>query len=283
MTTVKIAALQMDSTNDKKHNLLKAEELIRKAASQGATYVVLPEYFNFLGSEAEEAANVESIPDGETTNLLSKIAKEEKIWLHGGSILEKVAGEAKYYNTTVLFDPQGSSIAKYRKIHLYDVDIQNGPTFLESGTKNYGRDIVVAETNFAKLGLSICYDIRFPELFRLLALQGAEILTVPAAFPAFTGKDHWEVLLRARAIENQAYVIASAQIGNKKAAFPCYGRSMIIDPWGNIIATASDLETIVYAEINLEYLRKMRIELPSLKNRRPEVYSLGINQGVGNN
>lgn len=273
MSAVKVAAIQMDSQNDKAANLAKAEKLIRKASQKGATYISLPEYFNFIGTEEEEEANAEVILKGKTSTFLSTLAKELKIWLHGGSILEKVEGETKYYNTTLVFNPDGEMIAKYRKIHLYNVEIKNGPAFLESNTKNFGRDLTVCKTDFAKIGLAICYDIRFPELFRLLALQGAEILMVPAEFPLFTGRDHWEVLLRARAIENQAYVIVPGQIGTKPA-FQSYGRTMIVDPWGTVMAAASDVETTVIAEIDLSYLHEMRQQLPSLENRRPEAYTL---------
>jgi predicted amidohydrolase len=273
MSAVKVAAIQMDSQNDKAANLAKAEKLIRKASQKGATYISLPEYFNFIGTEEEEEANAEVILKGKTSTFLSTLAKELKTWLHGGSILEKVEGETKYYNTTLVFNPDGEMIAKYRKIHLYNVEIKNGPAFLESNTKNFGRDLTVCKTDFAKIGLAICYDIRFPELFRLLALQGAEILMVPAEFPLFTGRDHWEVLLRARAIENQAYVIAPGQIGTKPA-FQSYGRTMIVDPWGTVMAAASDVETTVIAEIDLSYLHEMRQQLPSLENRRPEAYTL---------
>lgn len=277
VSKVKVAAIQMDSQNNKTENLTKAEKMIREAKEKGARYISLPEYFNFIGTEEEEAANAEVIPDGQTVRLLSSLAKELQVWLHGGSILEKVPGESKYYNTTLLFSPAGEIVGRYRKIHLFDVKIENGPSFLESNTKNFGREVVVCETDFAKIGLAICYDIRFPELFRLQALQGAEILMLPAEFTLFTGRDHWEVLLRARAIENQTYVIAPGQIG-KKPAFQTFGRSLVVDPWGTVIATASDKEMVLVSEIDLDYLREMRVQVPSLANRRPEVYSLTINR-----
>jgi predicted amidohydrolase len=159
---------------------------------------------------------------------------------------------------------------------LFDAQIEDG--YMESRTKNFGSEIVVHKTSFATVGLTICHDVRYPELYRLLALQGAEIMTVPAAFPMYTGKDHWEVLLRARAIENQVYVIAPGQIGDKHD-MRCYGRSMIIDPWGNVIASASDVETMVLAEIDTSFLQEVRRKMPSLQNRRPEVYSLAIREG----
>lgn len=279
MPVIKVALVQMDSQNDKQENLKKAEKYIREAVNQGATFITLPEYFNFIGTEEEEAANAEFIPDGETVKLLQGLSKELQVWIHGGSILEKVAGQQKYYNTTPLINPQGELVGIYRKIHLYDVDIEDGPKFLESNTKQFGRVINVFDTDFGKVGLSICYDIRFPELFRIQALKGADILVVPAEFTLFTGRDHWEVLLRARAIENQAYVIAPGQIGNKPA-FQSYGRSLVVDPWGTVIATASDKEGVVVCEIDLNYVNEVRTQVPSLKNRRPEVYSLSENKGV---
>ncbi|MEH7342567.1 carbon-nitrogen hydrolase family protein [Bacillus sp. JJ1532] len=273
MTTVKVAAVQMDSQNEKNINLEKAEIFIREAVQKGAEFVALPEYFNFIGTEEEEGENAEYLDSGRTVQFLKDVAKEFNIWLHGGSILEKVKGNEKYYNTSILINPNGEIVSEYRKVHLYDVDINNGPEFQESKTKDFGKKIVVANTEFAKVGLSICYDVRFPELYRLLALQGAEMIVAPAEFPTFTGKDHWEVLLRARAIENQVFVVAPAQIGNKPA-FHSFGRSKIVNPWGTVIATAADKEMVLMAELDFSYLRDLRKQLPSLSNRRPEVYSL---------
>lgn len=279
MTILKVATVQMDSQNKKAENLKKADLLIRKAKEEGAKFIALPEYFNFIGTEEEEEMNAEDSNNGETVQFLSEIAKELDVWIHGGSILESTSEENKYFNTTLIFNPKGEVIAKYRKIHLFDVEIDSGPSFLESNTKKFGREIVTADVLNTKIGMSICYDVRFPELYRLLALKGAEILLVPAEFTLYTGKDHWEVLLRARAIENQAYVIAPGQIG-KKPAFQSYGRSLIVDPWGTVIATSSDQEGVTTANIDLDYLRKLRKEVPSLTNRRPEVYNLHEVTGV---
>ncbi|GGN59658.1 carbon-nitrogen hydrolase family protein [Oceanobacillus indicireducens] len=279
MSMVKVAAIQMDSQNDKQENIKKADSMIREAVLKGAELVTLPEYFNFIGEEKEEEENAEYIESGETVVFLKNIAKELNVWLHGGSILEKVDGNEKYYNTTLFINKNGEVVSAYRKIHLYDVEINNGPSHLESKTKNFGTEIVVSDTDFAKIGLTICYDVRFPELFRLQALEGAEIAIVPAEFTLFTGRDHWEVLLRARAIENQLYVIAPGQIGNKPA-FQSYGRSMIVDPWGTVIATSSDKESVLISEIDLAYLRGLRKQVPSLSNRRPEVYNITKVGGV---
>lgn len=271
MNKVKVAAVQMDTQNNKSLNLEKAEQFIREAAAKGAELVTLPEYFNFIGEEEEEKENAEYLESGETVQFLKSLAQDLNIWLHGGSILEKVDGNEKYFNTTLLVNREGEVASTYRKIHLYDVEINDGPSYLESKTRDFGRNIVLTDTEFAKVGLSICYDVRFPELYRLQALEGAELAIVPAEFTLYTGKDHWEVLLRSRAIENQVYVIAPGQIGTKPA-FQTYGRSMIIDPWGTVIATASDKEMVLVEEVDLEYLRNLRKQVPSLSNRRPEAY-----------
>jgi len=270
MKKVIVAAIQMDNLDDKKINLEKADHYIEKAASNGAKLVGLPEYFNFIGPEDREFEAAESIP-GPTTETLSKIARKRKIWLHGGSILEKVSGQDKLFNTCTFFNPDGEMIGKYRKIHLFDVEVKGGPSFKESRTKESGKEIVVLNTDIGKIGLSICYDMRFPEIYRIMALRGATVVFVPAEYTMFTGKDHWETVLRARAIENQCYVIAPAQIGIKPA-YQTYGRSLVIDPWGTVLAKASDIEACIFAEIDFEYLEKVRNQVPSLKNRKPTTY-----------
>lgn len=264
-----VAAIQLDTQADKEKNLRKAEALIDEAAARGARLVGLPEYFNYLGPESEEPAQAEPIP-GPTIQRLAAKARDKKIWLHCGSIAEKIPGSAKMGNTTVLLNPSGDIAAIYRKIHLFDVEIKNGPAMLESGTKAFGEKVVVADTDLGKLGFSICYDLRFPELYRAMAIRGATIIMAPAEFTAHTGKDHWEVLLRARAIENQCYVIAPAQIG-KKPLFPAYGRSLIVDPWGVVLAKAPDCECVITAEVDMEALGRIREQLPSLMNRRLKV------------
>lgn len=280
MSKLVVAAIQMDSGNNKKENLLKAEYLIKESVSKGAKFVALPEYFTFHGLEIEEGQIAEEIPNGETYSFLSNIAKEHNIWLCGGSILEKVQGSDKFYNTSLFFKPNGELIAKYRKIHLFEAYLED-MVLLESNTKNHGNEIVHAETSFGKVGMSICYDLRFPELFRILTLNGANMLVLPAAFTMQTGKDHWEALLRARAIENQVYVIAPAQIG-KKAAYENYGHTLIIDPWGTVIASASDIETPVIAEIDLSYVEKVRRMVPALLNRKTDVYQVGLSKNNEN-
>ncbi|ATW27878.1 carbon-nitrogen hydrolase family protein [Candidatus Formimonas warabiya] len=264
------AAVQVDSGNDKKENLRKVEQFIDEAAGRGAKLIGLPELVNFIGDPAGQFANAELIP-GPTIERLGKKARQHQVWLHCGSIGEIIPGEKKLYNTTVLLSPQGEIAAQYRKMHLYDVQVTNGPSAMESDTKKPGNQIVVADTDLAQIGLSICYDLRFPEIYRIMALQGAEIFLIPASFTLFTGKDHWEPLLRARAIENQSYVIAPAQIG-VKPKFPAYGKSLMVDPWGNVIAKSSDKEGVITAEIDLDLLYRIRQEIPCLKNRRPDCY-----------
>mgnify|MGYP001566127226 FL=1 len=215
----------------------------------------------------EERKNAEPIP-GPTADLMARLARDLGIYLLSGSVLEEIPGSSKAYNTSLLFDPKGNAIALYRKIHLFDVDIENGVTTIESETRQPGEEVVVAETEFCPMGLTICYDLRFPELYRALVVKGAQVIFVPSAFTAFTGEAHWEPLLRARAIENQVYIIAPDQIGKNPRSFATYGNSMIVDPWGRVLARASDLPTVIFAEIDLDYLAKVRAELPSLTHRK---------------
>ena len=261
------AAVQMVASDDKTANLAEAARWVRHAVSQGAKIVALPEVFIWRGSKKLERENAEPVP-GPTSNAMAALAAELKIYLLAGSILEEISGGAKAYNTSLLFDPSGNLLASYRKIHLFDVDLANGVSLRESATRAYGDSVVVARSDLCTMGLSVCYDLRFPELYRGLAQQGAQIIFVPAAFTAYTGEAHWEPLLRSRAIENQAYVIAPGQFGQSRSSFATYGHSMIIDPWGKILAALADGPGIVIAEIDLEYLARVRAELPALQHRR---------------
>ncbi|MGH7856669.1 MAG: carbon-nitrogen hydrolase family protein, partial [Candidatus Binatia bacterium] len=249
----------------------KAERLIREAARRGAELAVLPEVFSWRGSRRDEAASGagESIP-GPTTERLAAIARELRIHLQSGSILERIDGEPRCYNTALLFSPNGEILARYRKIHLFDVQIPGQVDARESEIRKPGENAVVAETALGKIGLSVCYDLRFPELYRALSKDGAEILCIPSAFTFPTGAAHWEPLIRARAIENQAYVIAPNQYGTSPHGHRDYGSSMIVDPWGTVVARASDGEGVITAELDLEYLAKVRKELPCLRHRRLE-------------
>jgi predicted amidohydrolase len=268
---LRIGLVQMNSRSDKSENLAVAERLIEEAARQGAELVALPEYVNFLGPRELHEANAERIP-GPTTERFAALARRYGIYLLGGSILERSAIPGKYYNTSVLFAPDGEIIASYRKIHLFDVDLTGNVTSNESATIVPGDRVVTAEVAGHVVGLTICYDLRFPELYRLLALDGAELILVPAAFTLYTGKDHWHTLLRARAIENQCYVAAPAQIGSHDPGQQCYGHSLVADPWGTVIAEAINRVGVVVTTLDFAYLRAVRAQLPSLANRRPETY-----------
>ncbi len=261
------AAIQMSAGSDKAANLERAERLVRVGAARGANLVALPEVFNWRGKRNEQAAAAETL-DGQSLALMSRLARELGIHLIAGSITEQVTGDSRCYNTSVLLGPDGGQIAAYRKIHLFDVDLAGRVTVRESDAKLAGAEVVTAATPLGAIGLSICYDLRFPELYRRLAFAGTQIIAVPSAFTFPTGEAHWEPLLRARAIENQAYVIAPAQFGPNIYGYSDYGNSMIIDPWGRVIARAADQEGVVVAPIDLEYQERVRRELPALKHAR---------------
>src|SRR5215213_5097196 len=235
---IRTAAIQMSSSPNKEENFETAERLMRSAVSSGADLVALPELWSCHGLEDVYRENAEPIP-GPTTEFLGGLARELGVYLLGGSILEDDPTSAKLHNTSTFFGPDGEISAVYRKIHLFDVKAPDRE-YLESRTIAGGREIVTAKAGAATVGLSVCYDVRFPELYRLLALRGAEVLTVPAAFTLQTGKYHWELLLRARAVENQAYVVAPAQWGQKADGRWTYGRSVIVDPWGTVLAQCPD-------------------------------------------
>src|SRR5215210_4044716 len=267
---IRTAAIQMSSSPIKEENLDTAERLMRSAISAGADLVALPELWSCHGLEDVYSENAEPIP-GPTTAFLGGLARELGIYLLGGSILEDDPTSAKLHNTSTFFGPDGEISAVYRKIHLFDVKAPDRE-YLESRTIAGGREIVTAKAGASTVGLSVCYDVRFPELYRLLALRGAEVLTVPAAFTLQTGKDHWELLLRARAVENQAYVVAPAQWGKKADGRWTYGRSIVVDPWGTVLAQCPDRDGHALAILDLDYLDRLREEFPALANRRPEAY-----------
>jgi deaminated glutathione amidase len=261
------AAIQMAASSDKAANLERAERLVRLAAARGASLIALPEMFNWRGRRAEETSNAETL-EGPTLARMSALARELKIHLVAGSIPERAAGDSKNYNTSVLLGPDGARIAVYRKIHLFDVDLPGRVTVRESEAKLPGAEVVCARTALGAIGLTICYDLRFPELFRRLTFAGAQIITLPSAFTFPTGEAHWEPLIRARAIENQVFVIAPAQFGPNVHGFSDYGNSMIVDPWGRVIARSADQEGVVIAPIDLDYLERVRRELPALSHAR---------------
>jgi predicted amidohydrolase len=261
------AAVQLLASSDKEANLAEAEALVREACRRGATVVALPEVFNWRGDPQEERSHAETIP-GPTSERMSLVAREMKIYLLAGSMLERAGESEKVYNTSVLIDPNGAIVASYRKIHLFDVDLARGVRRMESETRDAGTEVVVAKSRYCPMGLTICYDLRFPELYRALTVRGAELAFVPSAFTALTGEAHWEPLLRARAIENQIYIVAPDQVGKSPRSFATYGNSMIIDPWGRVLARAPDHPSVIVAEIDLEYLARVRAELPALSHRK---------------
>lgn len=258
-----IAAIQMDATDNKKENMAKAEGYIKAAAKRGSKIVALPEVFLWRGSKEKQFQESETIP-GPTCNYLGRLAASLGLYILGGSMLER-STRSHSYNTSILVDPSGKLIAKYRKKYLFDIAIPKKVAIRESATRKPGNRIISVATPLGIMGLSICYDLRFPELYRKLVNQGAQILFVPSAFLSTTGKAHWEILLRARAIENQCYIIAPNQVGKNTHGAKNYGNSMIIDPWGNVLAKASpNKEETIYATIDLLHLAAIRKELPSL-------------------
>jgi deaminated glutathione amidase len=261
------AAVQMSASSDKAANLDEASRWVRAAASKGARVIALPEVFIWRGTKSDERKSAEPIP-GPTSQELATLARELGIYLLGGSILEEIPGSEKTYNTSLLFGPQGNLLASYRKIHLFDVDLTQGVSVRESDTRASGSTIAVVETELCRMGLTVCYDLRFPELYRGLVNQGAQLIFVPSAFTAYTGQAHWQPLLRARAIENQVYVIAPGQFGKPAKSFETHGHSMIVDPWGKILGELPAGPGLVVAEIDLDYLAKVRAELPALTHRK---------------
>jgi predicted amidohydrolase len=269
---VRVAAVQLTSTVDRERNLATADRLTRAAAAAGAELVVLPEKWPVLGTPEETAAGAEPL-DGPTLTWARDIARELGIDLVAGSIAERVPGREKGSNTSVHIGPDGEDRAVYRKIHMFDVEV-GGRTYRESEHEQAGDEVVLSETaGGVELGLTVCYDLRFPELYRILAVRGARVITVSAAFTLATTREHWEVLLRARAIEDQAFVIASNQVGEHAKGYRSGGRSMIVDPWGVVLAQAPDTETFITAELDLERQAEIRRTLPSLANRRPGAYT----------
>jgi len=269
---VRAAAVQLTSTADRERNLATADRLTRAAAAAGAELVVLPEKWAALGTPEETAAGAEPF-DGPALTWARATARELGIDLVAGSIAERVPGRDKGSNTSVHFGPDGEVRAVYRKLHMFDVEVA-GRTYRESANEEPGEEIVLSETaHGVELGLTVCYDLRFPELYRILAVRGARVVTVPAAFTLATTRDHWEVLLRARAIEDQAFVVAANQVGEHAPGYRSGGRSMIVDPWGVVLAQAPDAETFITAELDLDRQADVRRTLPSLANRRPQAYA----------
>jgi predicted amidohydrolase len=263
------AAVQMTSTSDAAANLAQAEDLIRLAAGRGAKLIVTPENTNYLGPHGDKVRLAEPL-DGPTVGRFARLARELGVYVVVGSVNERSADPKRCYNTSVMLGPDGALLAAYRKIHLFDVDVSDEVRFRESDTIVPGDDLFVVDTAVGQVGMSICYDLRFPELYRALVDRGAEVLLVPSAFTLMTGKDHWETLLRARAIEGQAWVIAAGQVGRHDdgGLRHSWGHSMIIDPWGAVVAMASDGPGIAVADIDLARVASVRRAIPVASHRR---------------
>jgi predicted amidohydrolase len=268
---LRVACIQLHAIESKVDNIERAEPLVARAASTGADLVVLPEKWNGFGPADFMRANAETLEGGETVQAMSGWARTHGVTLIGGSIVERREGREKLSNTCIVFDPEGEIAAVYRKIHMFDVEV-GGQIYRESETEEPGDIPATCEVEGWKVGLTVCYDLRFPELYRILALEGCELMTVPAAFTLFTGKDHWELLLRARAVENQCYVVAPNQWGTFSEGKAAYGRSMIVDPWGVVLAQAPDEDGVISAELDRARLDDVRRRLPSLANRQPAAY-----------
>lgn len=261
---MKVSVIQMNSQENKGANLEQARRLIEQAVSEERPdLIVLPEMFTCLANDdSVRRAAGEKIPGGEAWTMLRDLALKHRVVIHGGSILETADGD-KLFNTTCVFDRDGKELARYRKIHLFDIESPDGKSYRESNTFGRGSEVVTYRAEGREIGCSICYDIRFPELYQALAKKGAEIIMVPAAFTMQTGKDHWEVLLRARAIETESYVIASGQCGSyANGTRPNYGHSMVVNPWGHIIAQAPDKPGVTTTRLDFDYQKQVRQMIP---------------------
>ncbi len=275
---MRVAAVQLNSNADVAANVETAERLVRGAARDGAELVVLPEKWSLLGS-GEDLRELAEPLDGPAISAARGWAREHRIHLIAGSVAERVPGRELLANTSVLIDPAGEIVATYRKIHMFDVDV-GGVSYRESENEGPGEEIVTATAGELEVGLSVCYDVRFPELYRILALRGAELIAVPAAFTAVTGRDHWEVLLRARAIENSAFVVAAAQFGEAPPHFSSWGHSMIVDPWGVVLDVLAEGPGHAIAEVDPAAIESVRERVPALANRRPATYEWPQEVGV---
>jgi len=272
MKDFKIAVCQIKPTTDKKLNIRKAEEMIKEAANHFASMVVFGEMFNCPYQNEYFPKFAETIPDGETYKMLGEAAKANKVYVVGGSIPELDGGII--YNTSFIFNPEGELIGKHRKMHLFDVELESGLTFKESDTLGRGDKVTVLDTDFCKVGVAICYDIRFPELMRLMALEGAEVVIIPAAFNMTTGPAHWEMIFKMRAVDNQVFMVGASPARDADGGYVAYGNSIIVAPWGDILKKAGENEEIIYADLDGSLIQRVRNELPLLKHRRTDVYEL---------
>jgi deaminated glutathione amidase len=269
---MKVSLIQMNSVSDKAANIASARTLIERAiAEEAPDWILLPEHFDWAGGvRADKLANAETLPGGPAYAMAQEMARSHGVFIHAGSIMERIEGGERIHNTSVVFNRQGEEIARYRKIHLFDVTTPDGATYQESATVKAGDAVVTYDCEGVTVGCSICYDLRFPDLFQALAEKGAQIIALPAAFTLLTGKDHWEVLLRARAIETQTYVCASAQTGSFTAGNEqrsTYGHSLVADPWGHVVAKASDGAGIVSTRIDLDQVARVRNQIPVARHK----------------
>lgn len=265
MNKLRIGLGQLNTKNNSNNSFKEIENQIAECSSKGAQLVVFPELSTYLSESS--IIDIAQTIDGEIISRFKELAIKHKIYIHNGSFVEKSENNKKSYNTSVLINTSGEIEAIYRKIHLFDIDLNKDLTYRESDRYKRGDSIVNHSSSLGDFGFSICYDLRFPELYRELTIRGAKLIFVPAAFTMFTGKDHWESLLCARAIENQVYIIAPNQFGEHPDNKLCYGNSMVVDPWGKVIARASDKVGIIVADIDWDYLEDVREKIPSLKNR----------------
>lgn len=272
MESFKAAICQMAVTGDKTKNLETARGMIAAAAAGGAGLVALPEMFNCPYVAGLFPRYAESYPGGETFSMLSAAAREEKVYLVGGSVPEREGD--RVYNSSFIYGPDGALLGRHRKMHLFDVDLPGGVRVTESSTLGPGNSVTVIETGLCRIGVAICYDIRFPELIRLMALEGADVIVIPAAFNMTTGPAHWDMVYRCRAVDNQVYVLAASPARDTGAPYVAYGHSMIVDPWGDVISRAGEGEQVIIGEISRERIEKIRRELPLLKHRRTDIYSI---------
>jgi predicted amidohydrolase len=267
-----VAAVQLSSGSDVAHNVDEAERLVNDAADQGAKYIQLPEFFNVHRRFPGFAGAAETVP-GPTTTRMAALAKSRDVTLHLGSLLEVSPVTGKFFNTSVVIGPDGEIIATYRKIHLFDINVPGADVQRESDNVTPGDEIVVARFEDFSLGLSICFDVRFPELYRALALAGADVLAIPSAFNATTGLAHWDLLVRARAVENHAFVVAATQVGKNDDGIATYGHALIVDPWGETLAEShGDGPEVVTATLDLSEVERRRTQIAVMDFRRPEVY-----------
>jgi predicted amidohydrolase len=264
---IQAAAIQLNASGSRDQNVAKAVQMVERAAAAGAQLVVVPELFNGYGELGPVVEQAEPIP-GPTSERLRRCAQEQGIWLVAGSICEQSPEPRRGFNTSLFFAPDGSLLARYRKIHLFEANVPGNANVCEAGHMVSGDDVVTVDSELATFGVAICYDLRFPELFRQMSVRGMEVLLFPSAFTFATGKDHWHVLIRARAIENQCYVVAANQCGRHGDRLASYGHSLIVDPWGRILAEAEEEETIIYAKLDAVRLNSVREVLPALRNRR---------------